>query len=687
MKNLCLYIFIFACITGVRCLAQDHSVDSLVKEYERAKHDSDRATICVELTEVLYLSKPDTVIPLCLKAIEFCDNALAANPSNKRNILITKAGALNNIGYIYQNLANISKSLDYYHKGLKIQEEINDKKGMAQSFNNIGFIHQIEKDPVNALGYYQKSLTLREEIGDKRGIGESLHNLGFLYRNFGDPDCKSSVKDSCLRRGMYKALLYYSKSLAVKEESNDQIGIGVTLNNIGSIHRALGDYIKALEFFDKSVKIREKLNDKAGLAITLNNIGVTYRLQKNLTEAKKYCLRSLVIGKELGFPNIINQAAGELFPIYDNEKDYKNALEMFRLTVSSRDSINSKDARSAADKRHLQYQYEKKAASDSLRAEHEKELLNTKLEKEKTREYALYWGLALVLVFSMFIFNRFRITRKQKMIIEAKEQETQQQKQLIELKQKEIVDSINYANRIQRALLASDHLLKENLKNYFIFYNPKDIVSGDFYWAHLLSTGRFAFAVADSTGHGVPGAFMSLLNISFLNEAVTERRLTDPGQILDHTRKRIIQSLSAEGTNYTGKDGMDCSLLCFDLKNKKLQYAAANNPVWIVRDNQLIELNADKMPIGKHEKENIPFATRDFELRTGDMVYVLTDGYADQFGGPNGKKFKAKQLQEVLLSASANSLIDQKQMLFDKFTQWKGTLDQVDDVLVIGIKI
>ncbi len=668
--------------------AQNKEVDSLVKAFNSAQHDSTRAYIYLSFTEYLYLSKPDTIIPLCQRSIDLCDKVLATSDlPNKRNILLAKAGCFNNMGYIYQNLGHIQTSLDYYHKGLKIQEQLNDKKGIALSFNNIGFVYQTGHDATNALEYYKKSLALREEIDDKKGIGESLNNLGFLYRSYGDPKCNLPVKDSCIKQGMYKALYFYSKSLAIKEETKDEVGIGVTLNNIGGIHRALGDYDKALDFFNKSLAIREKQNDKAGLAINLNNIGVTYKAKKDLAQAKFYSLKSLAIAKELRFPNIINQAAGSLYTVYLEEKDYKNALEMFRLITASRDSLNLKDAKAEADKKQMQYKYEKKATADSLQAVHEKELLNSKYEKEKTREYALYWGLALVLVFSIFMFNRFRITQKQKHIIELKEKETQQQKQLLELKQKEIVDSINYAHRIQKALLASDNLLNEHLKNYFVLYMPKDIVSGDFYWGIPLSNGRFALSAADSTGHGVPGAFMSLLNISFLNEAVNERHLTDPGEILNYTRKRIIESLSVESNSYKGKDGMDCSLVCFDFKNKKLQYAAANNPVWVVRNNELIELSADKMPIGKHENDTTPFATRDFALNSGDMVYILTDGYADQFGGPGGKKLKTKQLQEFLIDGSSSGLQIQKQQLSEKFLAWKGSLDQVDDVLIIGVKI
>lgn len=265
--------------------------------------------------------------------------------------------------------------------------------------------------------------------------------------------------------------------------------------------------------------------------------------------------------------------------------------------------------------------------------------------------------------------------------------EVVKQKEIIEEKQKEILDSINYAKRIQYALLASDELLQKNLKEHFIFFKPKDVVSGDFYWAYELSNDYFAMINADSTGHGVPGAIMSILNISSLNEAVKENDLTQPAEILNATRKKIITHLSNDGSADGGKDGMDCSLVCFDLKNNKLSYAAANNPVWVVRGTELIALPADRMPVGKHERDKVEFAQSNFDLQRGDVVYTLTDGFPDQFGGPEGKKFKYKPLQQLLISISHLPMAEQQTILNQTFTDWIGHHEQIDDVCVIGVRV
>jgi len=355
-------------------------------------------------------------------------------------------------------------------------------------------------------------------------------------------------------------------------------------------------------------------------------------------------------------------------------------------------------------KNQLKYEYGKKTVADSLKVLEEKKLTSAQLKQEKTTRFGLFGGLILVIVFSIFIFNRFRITNKQKKVIELKEIETQkqneiitEQKHLVEEKHKEITDSINYAERIQRSFLATKEHLDANLKEYFILFKPKDVVSGDFYWSATLNNGLFALVTADSTGHGVPGAIMSLLNISGIEKAI--ENYTNPADILNSTRKTIIQRLKKDGSEQGGKDGMDASLISFDFANSKFFYAAANNPIWVVRTitssssegelskSELIELKPDKMPIGKHDKDFEPFTQHDFEMQSGDVVYTLTDGMPDQFGGPKGKKFMYKQIKKLLISIAHEPMEIQQQILTDALNNWKGNLEQVDDICLIGMRV
>ena len=304
--------------------------------------------------------------------------------------------------------------------------------------------------------------------------------------------------------------------------------------------------------------------------------------------------------------------------------------------------------------------------------------------------YFVYVVLLIVFIYVIIKIYTKRLTQQNiqlENIISERTKTIVNQNSELEHKNKEITDSINYAQRIQKSLLASDNLLNKNLKNYFVFFQPKDIVSGDFYWGAELDEDRFVLVTADSTGHGVPGAIMSMLNISCLNEAIEGQKLKQPKDILNYTRYKIIKHLSNDGSQEGGKDGMDCSLVCFDLKNNQLTYSAANNPIWIVRDGIIIELKPDKMPVGKHDRDSESFSEYVVQLYKNDVIYTLTDGMPDQFGGPKGKKFMYKQLKELLVSLSELPMSEQKEKLSSEFNKWKTGIEQVDDVLLIGVRI
>lgn len=259
--------------------------------------------------------------------------------------------------------------------------------------------------------------------------------------------------------------------------------------------------------------------------------------------------------------------------------------------------------------------------------------------------------------------------------------ELKESRNKIEEKQKEILDSIHYAKRIQNTLITNKEFIDKNLPDNFILFLPKDIVSGDFYWA-TQHENRFYLAVCDSTGHGVPGAFMSLLNITFLNEAINQKHILEVDEIFNYTREKLIQNLGKEGQ----KDGFDGILICFDWDKKEISFVAANNPPILVTSGELKKLYCDKMPVGQGEKQ-IPFARQYLSAKTNDIIYLYTDGYADQFGGKHGKKLKYKALNEYILSISNEPLKQQHQLLMDRFYQWKGYHEQVDDVCIIGIHV
>jgi len=422
----------------------------------------------------------------------------------------------------------------------------------------------------------------------------------------------------------------------------------------------------------------------------LNNLARINFEKGNVAKAKELALRSLTVANELKFPSNIRGAAETLYLVYQQENKPAQALEMYTLYIQMRDSINNEQTRKASLKKQFQIEFDDKEKEVKLVAAAEKKIIEEKAEEERKRKniiiYSVILGLLLVCVFSVFIFRSLQKNKKANVIITKQKAEVEAQKHLIEEHQKEIMDSINYAKRIQFALLSSDTLLENNLPEHFVLFKPKDVVSGDFYWATPTPDG-FVYITGDCTGHGVPGAFMSLLNISKLSQTIIENKITRPDQILNNVRKEIIEALNPAGSKTESKDGMDAILCKLDLKKQKLEYAAANNSFYVIRNGGIVNCKADKMPVGKGHDDSIPFAYNEMQLEKGDVIYTFTDGYADQFGGPKGKKFKYKQLEELLLKICGMEMAVQKQELEKEFELWKRDLEQVDDVCVMGVRI
>ena len=601
-----------------------------------------------------------------LKALDYFGSALRAQEASgdKKGMSLS----LNNISVIYSKYGNIQMALEYAGKGLKIREEIGDKAGIGNSLNSMGFFYFDQGDFEKGLEYYNRAIKIREEIGDKGGLGSSYVNMGYLYSKRGNQK---------------KAVEYYEKSLKIREEVGDKNGVANTCIHLGSQHLLKREHDKALAYFERSMALSEEIKSKDGIAEACINLSALYYSKKNYKEALLYANKSLNLASELGYADKIRNAERWIFKTDSMTGDYKGAFEHFKQFVYFRDSINNEVTRKASVKSQFQTEFDKKERDVNLKAEAEKLLLEQKSNDERQQKniilYSVLFGLAIVLVFSGFLVKSLSKNKKASVIISRQKAEVEQSK-------KEIVDSINYAKRIQYALLASDNLLNNNLPEHFVLFQPKDVVSGDFYWATPTPDG-FIYITADCTGHGVPGAFMSLLNISKLSQAINENKITRPDLILNNVRSEITKALNPEGTLEESRDGMDAVLCKLNLKKMKLEYASAYNSFYILRNNEVLTCKADKMPVGKGHDDSLLFTYNEFALQKGDTIYTFTDGFADQFGGPKGKKFKYKQLESILLSIHHEPMHKQKEILLQKFTGWKGNLEQIDDMLVMGVKI
>ncbi len=668
MKYSLLYIaFIILCSRAMaQNYAQQNVTDSLLTMLKVAKNDTVKANALAELTASLpegewvpYNDQLNTLVEANLKN---CKSTILCNFYKEK-----QACVLENYGYQYMNSGDVSKSIYYYLKGLKIHESLNCFAEVAATYGNIGFVYQQQSNFQKALEYYTKSLELSKKINFQEGIATGYNNLGSICKNFNKNE---------------DAILNYKKALAAYAVIDDVDGLATSSNNIGIIYRRKNDNNAALNWFKKALIEFKKTKDTEGFLFCLNNIGNVYADLKQYDLALKYSDSSYAYASKVNTIDGMKISAKSKYKIYKATKQYDKALEMYEKYVSLKDSIKNEKNHIAILEQQYQYNEEKQVLK------HEKQLAIEKAEQQKTKiiSYTIILILVIVLVFSVWLYKKFKETSKQKSIIEIQKLEVEEQKKLVDEHQKEIQDSINYAKRIQTSFLASKSEFESFTKNYFVLFKPKDVVSGDFYWANSINDDFYVCA-ADSTGHGIPGAFMSLLNISLLNEAVLSKNLTSTAEILNFARKILILGLKPDESGQGGNDGMDCVMVKINKTSLMLEYSGANNPLWIIRNDALIELKADKMSVGRSLSEHHSFTKQEFQLHKNDMLYLFTDGYADQFGGPKGKKYKYKPLNELLISMNQLPLNQQLSILESTFQNWKGSLEQVDDVCVIGIKI
>ena len=595
-----------------------------------------------------YLGELDSAIYYFDKAIDILKNEKDPFPLGR--VYTSKANSL--------FLLNKNKeALSYYLKSVDIAKATNNKREEASSLMGIGNVYSSMKFYELSLKYYNQSLLYFQEINDPMYVSYILTNISEVYSSLGKVD---------------KELEYERKSLLIKEKINDEHGLVYSYVNMSDLMTRFHKNDSALFYAKAAINLSQKINNQDFLTSSYKALGDVYQKIGQYEDAIVYYKLALDMVRKLKHPTLEYNLLKALSGIYVKTNNYKEASNTLLEFIAVSDSVNSLESKKSFNELQTQYETDKK--------EKEIEILN---ERDKKRNYLIYSSfifVALLVLLSFTLYNRFRLKRKTATELETRNDEIQKQKHLVDEKQKEILDSINYAKRIQYALLAHDELLNKNLPEHFILFKPKDIVSGDFYWA-TEHQNKFYLACCDSTGHGVPGAFMSLLNIGFLSEAIKEKEITQPNEILNYVRTRLIESISDDKQ----KDGMDAILLCIDKTTQTITYAAANNEPILIHNKTIVELQKDKMPVGKGENTS-SFTSYTLQLQKGDSLYLYTDGYADQFGGPKGKKFKYKALHALFLSNIDKSCAEQKEVLDSTFENWRGNLEQVDDVCVIGIK-
>jgi serine phosphatase RsbU (regulator of sigma subunit) len=580
---------------------------------------------------------------------------------------------------------------------LILAEKSDYKKGIAYSRLNMAACRFLQSENDIALENLSQAMLWFSDNHSEPGYSRALNLKGNLYESFGDYEkalqfCLQAHKlsieindreteaETCSQLGLIytrlcnfnQALEYYLDGLKIREEMKDENAMASSLNRIGMIKRHTGKYDESLEYYFRSLNIRLRNKVVSSVQWTLLGIASTYEEMQLTSEALEYygqgmtggdkrctlqCIMgsgrilslmgktgkaeerlegSLKMAQELRALSLIAEAYIGLANHYESTGHFEKALKNYKLYQKTRESVQSEEVQNRLRNIEISYAIEK--------SEQEKEI--------------------------------YRLRH-----IELKEAYD-----LVDEKNKYITAGINYARHIQHALLPDPEEIRELGNDCFILYLPKEIVSGDFYWFNS-SKDKLIVVAADCTGHGVPGALMSMLGITFLEEIVNSRGVKDSGKILDGLNKKVQRALHQKGKRDEAKDGMDIALCVIDRAKNTIQYSGAYNNLYLIRNNELIEYPADKMPIGIFEETDSTFVSNNIDSLPGDIIYMFSDGYADQFGGPDYKKYKSAGLKSFLLKIHKLPLTEQKQNLEREYNDWKGTNVQIDDVLVLGMKI
>ncbi len=657
--------------------------------------------------------------------------------SKKTGDSIQFAEAYNDIGLSFYYEAVYDSALEYFKKSSVIKINNNDSLGAAISFNNIGIMYDIKNKPAKSIDYYLKAVSIYEKIKNYQNLFGTYQNIALVLINQQKNEDAlkylkkalqyvDSIDKSISPANLYSnigivydnlqqfdtALVYYNLSLEMARKFKIDKQIATALTNIAANLRLQKRLNESIKYLNEALAIKQKLGNKSSIAVSQVGLGEVYYMMKQYNKAIAYFLQGIENAKQTGYKMYEKQGYQGIYKAYKELGDYKNAYKYQELYMILQDSlINDKNNKIVEE---LQTKYETEKKEEQIKRQeaeigkHKAEKLaqDIKLKKERTQKIALFVGLLLTIALIIVALRSIRNKKRANIALAAYLEEIKQQKEeitaqrdeieaqrdlaatqrdlIIEQKQA-ITDSIQYAYKIQTAVIPDDGYMSSLLKDYFVLYKPRDIVSGDFYWLGK-QNGKLIIIAADCTGHGVPGAFMSMLGFAFINDIVNKERITSPAEILNKLRKSIIKALNQHGKDDDQKDGMDAAAITIDIKNNRMQFAGANNPLYIIKNNELIEKKADKMPVSIYRVMN-DFTNHDIEIQQNDVFYIFSDGYADQFGGEKGKKFKYKNFRELLLSISDKPMAEQKEILNTTFEKWKQNFDQIDDVLVMGVKI
>ncbi len=637
-------------------------------------------------------SEYDSSITSFKRALEIADSF---------DLTSLKGTVLVNLSNVYSERSDYSKALELLHEGLKVLEKLKDDQRIGGTLTNIGIIYYYQEEFDTALHYYERAIHIFKKLNDERNLSYGYSNIGGIYANQGK---------------FTKSLYFFREAARYKKKYKDLNGLSISYQNIAEIlnhlytlpidslnafhdlyqYADLKNIKKSLQdsakyYLKQGIRIARQINSPYNIMQSYSTLGAIYFTNQEYRKAINAFLQALKMSQEIGAKQNQLYHYNHLYDTYKSIRKYDSALVYHELYTNLKDSIFSQEKQQEIGRQEAKYEYEKKQALQD--AEYQKQLALDQEELKRQKMGQIFLGaiIFIVIVVSFFIYRALRLSRKQK-------REIEDQKMIIEKKNLEILSSIRYASRIQNALLKEEETIAPVLPEHFVFFRPRDIVSGDFYWS-VKQDNWWYLAVADCTGHGVPGAFLTMLGTAYLNEIISTEIHITPDLILNQLREKIVNQLSQSEDIEDSKDGMDISLIALNLNSLEAEWAGANNPIYIIREKRsedieimeseqyvLAEIKGDKQPIGfsSHQK---PFTKHHIKFKKGELFYLMSDGFADQFGGPKNKKYRYKPLKQLVLNLVESDIHEQKNVLSKEFDEWKGNQEQLDDVCVLGVRV
>jgi len=680
-------------------LIKGQPTDSLLYliDNDLVKDDSDKYDLLCEVIDKLILDA-ESKIRYCDQAIELAQK-LDIQPAlpylEKGNACLVSG--------------NNAVALECFMQAASIYEENGNSSGLGRAYMSMAETYNLQGNSENEKFYLEHAIEIFEQEKDTIRLAFTLHNLG--YYNYSKEQYDTALV-------LYTETLDLFKTLNKSYASHAYF---VCLGNLGLAYSGLSDFDRAEEYLLTAIDTLPSLGDDRAVSEFMTGYANILRQKGEIEQAITYASRALEIND---IPNYEREASRLLARLYEISGRFDSAYYYQSVFIVANDSVkNIKNVLKMANLR-TEFEVGKKQAEVDV------------LKKIKLKNNIIMVGLGLILILAIGLitsyYNNLKRSRtltaaleerrlllvrqsselkeKNNKILSANEELTvlnkaisKQNEQILESneeltvlneainKQKnEILDSITYAKQIQAAMLPPEQYFHEILNDVFILFKPRDIVSGDFFWIKHMNQ-YVILAAADCTGHGVPGAFMSLLGISFLNEIVQRREITQANHVLNELRKQIRNSLRQHGQAEESKDGMDMALCVIDEKNNTLQYSGANNPLYLIRDKngapELTEFKADRMPLGYYQGSFKTFTNQDIQLEYGDVFYLFSDGFVDQKGGKDNKKFLSKNFKNLLLKIHQEPMREQKNILDKTIADWMGETSQVDDILVIGVRV